>query len=51
MAFELFQSDYEPCFDGFMLVVECDTESDGHGLWVVTPRKLPRNVSFVMEFC
>ena len=27
-----------------MLTVECDTESDGHGLRVAMPRKLSRNV-------
>ena len=27
-----------------MLAVECDAESDGHGIRVATPRKLPQNI-------
>ena len=50
MAFDLFQSDFEPRFDGFMLVVECDTESDGHEFRVATPCKLPQNIQVVLVF-
>ena len=51
MAFDLFQSEYKLGFDGFMLVVQCDTKFDGHELRVGTPRKFLQNVLFVMKFC
>ena len=33
--------------DGLMILVERDTESDGHGLRVTLPYELPRNVQKV----
>ena len=36
-----------PMIDGLMLLVERDTESDGHGLRVTLPYELPRNIQKV----
>ena len=35
---------YQFAIDVYLLLVECDSEPDGHGLRITTPSMLPRNI-------
>ena len=40
---------YDSWYDSYLLAVECDAESDGHGIRVAAPRKLLQNIQSVLE--